>query len=157
MLLAKGANIDLKTKKGQTALDSSRQKDHADFLGLLARTAPKNNRPATAWNGVSRILMEVSCEERINLSLRSATEFATGAHVWRSVGSRLRLGQLHKPLFYKHKPLIDKHLQTAYTYSMAVAISWAITVPLVKINGAHIMQQRGGKKVAPQASNRKPR
>ncbi len=57
----------------------------------------------------------------INLSLRFATEFATEAHVWRSVGARLRLGQLHKSLFYKYKPFIHKCLQTAYTDQISVA------------------------------------
>jgi hypothetical protein len=37
-----------------------------------------------------------------NLSLRFATEFATQAHVWRSLGARLRLGQLHKSLIDKN-------------------------------------------------------
>jgi len=54
----------------------------------------------------------------INLSLRFATEFATDAHVWRSVGARLRLGQLHKSLFDSYKPFVHNHLQTAYSYSM---------------------------------------
>jgi len=51
----------------------------------------------------------------INLSLRFATEFATDAHAWRSVGARLRLGQLHKSLFDKHKPFIHNSLQTAHS------------------------------------------
>ncbi len=51
----------------------------------------------------------------INPSLRFATEFATQAHVWRSVGARLHLGQLHKLLFDKHKPFIHSSLQTAHS------------------------------------------
>jgi hypothetical protein len=50
-----------------------------------------------------------------NLSLRFATEFATEAHVWRSVGARLHLGQLHKYLFDKYKPFIHSSLQTGHT------------------------------------------
>jgi len=56
-----------------------------------------------------------------NLNLRFATEFATEAHVWRSVGARLRLGQLHKSLIDKHKPFIHNSLQTAYTDQISVA------------------------------------
>jgi hypothetical protein len=59
----------------------------------------------------------------INPSLRFATEFATAAHVWRSVGARLRLGQLHKSLFHKYKPFVNKYLQTIHSYSMSYANS----------------------------------
>ena len=51
----------------------------------------------------------------INLSLRFATKSATRAHVRRSVGARLHLGQLHKLLFDKHKPFIHNSLQTAHS------------------------------------------
>jgi len=50
-----------------------------------------------------------------NLSLRFATEFATEAHVWRSVGARLHLGQLHKSLIDKYKSFIHNSLQTDHT------------------------------------------
>jgi len=59
--------------------------------------------------------------EWTNLSLRFATEFATGAHVWRSVGARLRLGQLHKSLIDKYKPFIHNPLQTGCTDQISVA------------------------------------
>jgi hypothetical protein len=49
-----------------------------------------------------------------NLSLRFAKVFATEAHVWRSVGARLHLGQLHKSLLDKHKPFLYKPLQTGH-------------------------------------------
>jgi len=55
-----------------------------------------------------------------NLSLRFATEFATQAHVWRSVGARLHLGQPHKFLFDSYKPFIHNSLQTAHTDQISV-------------------------------------
>jgi len=50
-----------------------------------------------------------------NLSLRIATESATQAHVWRSVGARLHLGQLHKSLIDKRKGFTHISLQTAHS------------------------------------------
>ena len=55
-----------------------------------------------------------------NLSLQFATEFAPDAHVWRSVGARLHLGQLYKSLLDKHKPFIHKLLQTGSTDQISV-------------------------------------
>ena len=70
------------------------------------------------------ILIRTYMQFWINPSLRFATEFATAAHVWRSVGARLRLGQLHKSLFHKYKPFVNKYLQTIHSYSMYGANSW---------------------------------
>jgi len=60
--------------------------------------------------------------EWTNLSLRFATEFATQAHVWRSVGARSHLGQLHKSFIDKYKPFIHNSLQTGHTDQISVAL-----------------------------------
>ncbi|MFC1794633.1 hypothetical protein ACFL3Q_13715 [Planctomycetota bacterium] len=64
-----------------------------------------------------------ACITWTNLSLRFATEFATVAHVWRSVGARLHLGQLHKSFIDKHKPFIHNSLQTAHSDQISDAPS----------------------------------
>jgi len=50
-------------------------------------------------------------------------EFATDAHVWRSVGARLRLGQLHKSLIDNYKPFIHNPLQIGHTDQISDAPS----------------------------------
>ena len=67
------------------------------------------------------ILIRAYVQFWINLGLRFATEFATDAHVWRSVSARLRLGQLHKSLIGKYKSFVHNHLQTMRSSSMNFA------------------------------------
>ena len=94
------------------------------FLGQLAFiqvTAKCWIFPAKATIGILFALLMKLNLLRTNLSLRSATEFATEAHVWRTVGSRLHLGQPHKSLFDKHKSFVHNSLQTAASDQISVA------------------------------------
>lgn len=57
-----------------------------------------------------------------NLSPLLATESATEAHFWRSVGDWSHFGQLHKSLYDKHKQFLDNSLRTAATDQISDAL-----------------------------------